>query len=72
MFPAPPFSMFRYAVWQVGQVPESVDVPHSWCSDPGRDLEGVYGYLLEEPGLFLDGSDLVSCLSPDEPLTVDT
>ena len=70
MFPAPPFSMFRYAR-QVRQVPGSVLVPHSGCAAPGRDLDSVYEYLLEEPGPFLDRSDLVSSFSPDESLTVD-
>jgi hypothetical protein len=72
MFPAPPFSMFRYAVWQVDQVPESVHAPHSWCSNPGRDLDYVYEYLPEEPGLILDESDFVSSLSPADTPIVET
>jgi hypothetical protein len=67
MFPAPPFSMFRYASWQVHQAPGSVHVPHSWCSDPQMDSDDVYEYLLEEPGLFMNKSNIVSSFSTDEP-----
>ena len=71
MFPAPPFSMFRYAR-QVRQVPGSVHVPQSVCSNPGRDLDYVYEYLPEEPGLFLDKSDLVPSFSQADPQIVET
>ena len=72
MFPAPPFSMFRYAIWEVRPMPGSVRVPYSRCSDPGMVSDDVYEYLPEELGLFLDESDLVSSFSPGDPSIVET
>ena len=55
MFPAPPFSMFRYAR-QVRQVPGSVHVPQSGCAAPGMDSDDVHEYM---QGLLLEERDSV-------------
>lgn len=70
MFPAPPFSMFRYAR-QVRQVPGSVHVPDSWRSDPRMDSDDGYAYMPGELGLFLEKSDIVS-FSPDDSSIIET
>ena len=71
MFPAPPFSMFRYA-WQARQVPGNVNVPYCWCSDPEMDSYDRYESLPGEPGLLLEKSDIVSSFSQADPPIVET
>ena len=60
MFPAPPFSMFRYAIWEVRPMPGTVHVPHFRCSDPGMDSDDINEYSLEELDVSLNKDDIVS------------
>ena len=71
MFPAPPFSMFRWAIDAPDkpQAPQSrgrVQLARSWCADPLIDSDDAYADLLEELALLLDRSDLDVSFSTDE------
>ena len=72
MFPAPPFSMFRYAIREVRSMPGRFHISSSWRSDPRWDSDEVDESLLRELDRILDRSDMVSSCSVDDVLSMET
>ena len=72
MFPAPPFSMFRYGIREVRPRPGIIRIRSFWHPDPRLDSEEVNEYLIRELRLVLDRIELDSSFIEDDVPIMET